>query len=113
LTVSSARASIGARAKEAGMAVAMILEWEGIGEAEYDKVVSAMNLGGKTAKGGYFHVAGPTETGWRIVDVWESAEIADAFFASHAAAFENARVPQPKMTTWPVHNTLTPAGPAF
>lgn len=92
------------------MAVAMILEWEGVSQAQYDQVLEAMDLGGRAAEGGIFHVAGPSENGWRAVDVWESEEIANAFFAKHAEVFAKAGVPQPKMTVFPVHNTLTPSG---
>jgi hypothetical protein len=95
------------------MAVAMILEWPGVTQAQYDQVIEAMGLGGKTAPGGYFHVAGPYEGGWRAVDVWESEETADAFFAQHTQAFVDAGAPPPNRQVWPVHNTLTPSGPAF
>ena len=93
------------------MAIGMILEWEGGTQQQYDKVVEALGLGGKTVPGGIFHAAGPSENGWRAMDVWESEEIANAFFANNAAVFEAAGVPQPKITVFPIHNTLTPSGP--
>ncbi len=95
------------------MAVAMILDWPGVTQEQYDKVIDSMDLGGRAAAGGYFHVAGPYEGGWRAVDVWESEETADAFFAQHTQAFMDAGVPPPNRQVWPVHNTLTPSGPAF
>jgi hypothetical protein len=40
-----------------------------------------------------YHVAGPTSTGWRVVEVWESQEMADQFFTDKLqAALERANI---------------------
>ena len=56
------------------MALAFLLEFPGVTQEQYDKVLEKLQLGGKTYQGGIFHVAGPMEGGWRVVDVWESEE---------------------------------------
>ena len=93
--------------------LAMILEWRGVEQREYDAVIEALELGGKTYKGGVFHVAGPMDGGWRVVDVWESQEAFDAFLRDKLGPVsQRLGVPAPQITAWPVHNTLTPTGPA-
>ena len=72
-----------------------------------------MELGGKTYKGGVFHVAGPKEGGWRVVDVWDSQEALDTFMRDKLmATMQKNGVPEPRLTIRPMHNTLTPTGPA-
>jgi hypothetical protein len=56
------------------MAVAIVLDFPGATSQQYDEVVENMELGGKMPSGGIFHAAGPTDDGWRVVDVWESDE---------------------------------------
>lgn len=95
------------------MAIAILMEFADVEPGKYDAVVADLNLGGKAAPGGIFHVAGPIEGGWRIVDVWDSQEVFDAFMRDRLAALlQKHGVPQPRVSVWPVHNTLTPTGPA-
>ncbi len=89
------------------MAIAMLMEFQGGTLAQYDAVINDMNLGGKPYKGGIFHVAGPTEDGLRIVDVWESQEAFDTF--AHALLYpitQKHGITPPEVKVWPVHNTL-------
>lgn len=92
------------------MALAMLLEFPTATVEQYDAVVQDMNLGGKTYKGGVFHVAGPMEGGGiRIVDVWESQEAFDAFAQALLMPItQKHNLPPPNVTIWPVHNTLAP-----
>jgi hypothetical protein len=61
------------------MAYTYILEFDGATAADYDAVMEKMDLGGDMPPGGLFHGAGAIESGWRVVDVWESAEIFGRF----------------------------------
>lgn len=89
------------------MAIAMLLEFRGVTLEQYDAVVADMHLGGKPYKGGIFHVAGPTESGWRIVDIWESQEAFDSFAQSHLMPITQKHgIAPPEVSVWPVHNTL-------
>lgn len=60
------------------MAIARIYDAEGWSLDDYDRVMDALNLGGYAATGVLFNWCAATETGLRIVDVYESSEIADA-----------------------------------
>ncbi len=85
------------------MAVAFLQELPGTTQEQYDQVLKAFR--GKTAEGRIFHVAGPMEGGWRIVDVWESQEAVNKFFQELGPALQAP--PQ----FWPVHNMLS--GPEY
>jgi hypothetical protein len=91
------------------MRIAYLLEWPGVTQEQYDAVVEDLELGGKAAPGGVFHVAGPTEGGWRVVDVWESPEIFDAFLNTRLGpVLAKNNLNPPQVSAWPVHNTLAP-----
>ena len=91
------------------MALAFLLEFPGVTQEQYDKVLEKLQLGGKTYQGGIFHVAGPMEGGWRVVDVWESQEAFDRFFqAKLGQALQEAGIAPPQPKVWLVHNILRP-----
>ena len=89
------------------MAVAFLQELAGATQEQYDQVVETLR--GQTAQGRIFHVAGPIEGGWRIVDVWESQEAVNKFFqeqlgpALQEVGLAAATPPQ----FWPVHHMLS------
>jgi hypothetical protein len=94
------------------MAVAMLIEFPGGNISQYDRVISRLNLKGRTYKGGLFHVAGATDDGVRVVDVWESQEAFDSFLKDKlGAALEAEGLEPPQISTWEVHNSLTTTGP--
>ncbi|MEA3202595.1 MAG: hypothetical protein QOI63_261 [Thermoplasmata archaeon] len=94
------------------MAIAMLIEFPGTNLTQYDRVVGRLNLKGRTYQGGLFHVAGATDDGVRIVDVWESQAAFDAFLNDKLTpALEAEGMEAPEVKTWEVHNTLTPTGP--
>lgn len=94
------------------MAVAMLLEWEGMDEVSYRALVEAMDLGDDMFPGAVLHLAGPIEGGWRAVDVWESEEAFERFRVERlGSALTRAGVAPPRVDVWPVHNLATPRGP--
>jgi len=95
--------------RQISMALAFLLEFPGVTQEQYDQVIEKLQLGGKTYQGGIFHVAGPMEGGWRVVDVWESQEAFDRFFqAKLGQALQEVGVAPPQPKVWPVHNILRP-----
>ena len=66
------------------MAVALLLEFPGATQEQFGQV--AEKVGSKSPPGLLYHVDGPIEGGWRVVDVWESQEAVDTFFQEHAWA---------------------------
>jgi hypothetical protein len=90
------------------MAVAVMLEFP-VGTVEqYDAVIDEMQLGGKPAPHGIFHVAGPMEGGgMRIMDVWDSQKAFEDFAQNKIGPITQKHgIGAPKVTVWPVHNTL-------
>jgi hypothetical protein len=66
---------------------------------------------GISSQGRLFHVAGPLEagieTGWRIVDVWESQEAFDAFVQQAGPILQELEMwPPDESMSWPVHTLL-------
>ena len=60
------------------MAVVFIFDVPGAGQEEYDAVMEKL---GPSAPGRLYHVAGPVEEGWKVVDVWETQEAFEEFLA--------------------------------
>jgi signal transduction histidine kinase len=90
-------------------AVAVLVEWEGITAEQYDEMINRMSVADVALPGSLFHVAGPTENGWRVFDVWESPEALDRFTNEIVMPIlEETGFPFPKIWTWPVYNTLSP-----
>ena len=103
----------GRRSKGAcAMAVAFILDLPGVTEAQYATARGMLREG--LQPGNLVHVAGPTEEGWRIVEVWESPEAMGAFFQSAAAgaAMQAAGIPPAQPTIFPVATLVATATPA-
>ncbi len=61
------------------MAVALVLDFPGGTQEQYNEVVERMQLGGRMAPGGQIHVAGRHAGGWRVIDVWESIQQFERF----------------------------------
>ena len=95
------------------MAIAVMQDFPGGTQQQYDQVLEQLDLGGNTPKGNLFHTAGPIDEGWRVLDVWESQDALNAFLAKLGPIAQSAGAPQPQVTIWPIHNILTPKGYAL
>ena len=93
------------------MAVAFLVDASGTTQERYDQVIETLQRAGITAQGRIFHVAGPMEGGWRIVDVWESQEAVNKFFQELGPALQAAGIAATPPQFWPVHNMLS--GPEY
>jgi hypothetical protein len=94
------------------MAVAMLQDFPGETLERYDAVVRDLELGGVSAPGQLFHMAGATEGGLRVVDVWASEAAFQAFAAGKLmAVLARHGIQPPQVQAWPIHQTLTPTGP--
>src|SRR6266542_2905334 len=90
------------------MAIAVLVEWDGVTPEQYDEMIRRMNVGGVSLPGGIFHVAGPTENGWRVVDVWESEEVLRTFVeGTLMPLLKDMKLPPPQVSPWPAYNTLS------
>ena len=61
------------------MSVAIVVDFSGGTEQQYNEVVERMQLGGRMAPGGLMHVAGAYDGGWRVIDIWEDREQFERF----------------------------------
>lgn len=89
------------------MPVLVIAEAPG-GTAELDKaMMEALNLAADPPQGARVRLAGPTETGWRIVSLWDSREPFDAFLRDRLTpALERAGRPIPEFEFWPIESVI-------
>jgi len=89
------------------MAIGFIFNNPGQTQEQYDAAVEQLNLEESLPEGLIFHAAGPTEDGWRVVDVWESQEAADAYFqGSLGQVLQNVDVSLGQPETFTVYNVI-------
>jgi hypothetical protein len=88
------------------MAMAFIMDFAGGGAAEYDAVINDMHLDGRLPPGAVFHAAGATDTGWRVFDVWETAEAFQQFAESQIGPLSAKQgMPAPEIRSFEVAQT--------
>jgi hypothetical protein len=88
------------------MALAFLQVFPGVRQEQYDQAVVSLQRGGITGEGRIFHVAGPTEEGWWVVDVWESQEAFDKFIQKLGPVLQEVGMGPPQLKVWLVHNCL-------
>lgn len=91
------------------MSVAMMFDIPGVTQEQYE--IGHQALGDPLTHGALVHIAGPSEGGWRVIEVWPSAEIAARFFQSELVqeAFRQAGFPPVQPIVFPVY-ALYPSG---
>jgi hypothetical protein len=94
------------------MAIALVLDLPGVTSEQYETARGI--LGSGRPAGNLVHTAGPTEDGWRVVEVWESPTAVEAFFASDVArrAFQAAGIAPAQPAVFPVHTLAAAAASA-
>jgi hypothetical protein len=89
------------------MAIAFVVEWAGVSEAQYRAVMQTLAADGRLAPGEICHIPKAVEAGWRFVDVWESEEAFKAFLADRLGVILDATGLQPPIETpWPSYAPL-------
>ena len=63
------------------MAVALLIELEGMTETMYDELCDRVELRDEPPDGLIFHAAGPGPDGWRILDVWDTPDHWEVYFS--------------------------------
>jgi hypothetical protein len=97
------------------MAVLVTQELHGVSQEMYDGVNEKINAVAGPPAGLIVHTSGPADGGWRIVDVWESAEDFERFreerirpavmaYAQEAGVDPDA----PETTVWELHDVIKP-----
>lgn len=67
------------------MAVLITVEVKGQTQQGYDGMLGALAPAIKQAPGFVLHTSHPVEGGWRVIEIWESENNANQFFAKHVA----------------------------
>ena len=66
-------------------------------------------VGEEVPRGCYYHIAGPIDGGWRVIEVWESEEAQGRFQAERLnPAFEAVGVERVTPSFFAVYNTEPP-----
>lgn len=91
------------------MAVGVLMNFAGGDNAAYDRVIERMGLtDGRPPAGALFHMAGETDDGFRVVDIWESAATYQTFAEEQIGPLSAAEgFPRPEISIWEIHNTLS------
>ena len=88
------------------MPVAFLFEGRGVDAEGYDTLMERLgraDVESPSPEGFIAHLAGPTDNGWRVVDVWESEEAAGAFYGSERFQSMLADGPPIEQQPWPLH----------
>ncbi|MFJ4653353.1 hypothetical protein ACIP5Y_18990 [Nocardia sp. NPDC088792] len=92
------------------MAILGILDVVGITSEQYDAVVDRMGVEGHALGSIYLHLAGQTEEGMRIVEIWDDGDEFVRFLDSTLFPAMTAVGVEEKhtITVLPLHNVFTP-----
>ena len=89
------------------MTIAILFDIPGATQQQYDEVTQKLEVAGEGAPPGrLYHVSGPTQVGWRVVDVWESQEQFERFGQTLLPLLQEAGFPPFEPESWPVHNII-------
>lgn len=85
------------------MAFVQMHEIPGMTQEQYEQGLRALNLS-DPPPGSHLHAGGPMEGGWRIFEVWESEEAANAFYGSESfqQMIRSTGIPASAITNYPV-----------
>src|SRR6266536_652709 len=93
------------------MSYCFIMDFDGGGSTAYDATMEDMELHGQLPPGALFHGAGASDTGWRVVDVWENAEAFESFAAAKIGPLAGKHgFSAPRIQSFEVHTTRTSEG---
>jgi hypothetical protein len=69
---------------------------------QYDQV--DQQVGPEKPEGAHVHIAGKTDDGFRVIEVWDSTGHIDRFMESGLGqAMQQAQIPEPTITEFEVH----------
>ncbi len=89
------------------MAAAVTIDIAGGTPPQYEQVIAEVFPEGKLPEGWLMHVAGPTENGWRVVNVVQSREQFEAFARERLLpATQRVGDPPPEVAFFPVYNLI-------
>jgi hypothetical protein len=91
------------------MAVAVVIDIPGGNQRFYDEIIPDMFPKDQLPEGWKMHIAGPTQNGWRIVNVVPSREVFEAFARERLGpTLQRLEGVTPSMTFFPVYKMIEP-----
>jgi hypothetical protein len=88
------------------MAIGLIFHGAGVTQAQYEQALQAVAPSGQLPAGLLHHAAGPSESGWCVMEVWESQEDLQRFFQDTLGAALQAAGITDQPTTFEIVNTM-------
>jgi hypothetical protein len=89
------------------MAVAVTIDIPGGNEQFYEQMIAKFFTEGKLPDGWQVHIAGPSENGWRVVNVVPSREQFEAFAREQLIpAIQQAEGVTPQFSFFPVYKLI-------
>lgn len=81
-----------------------IYDVPGATREQYDQV--NFKMGDEVPEGVHVHIAGMTDGGLKVIEVWDSEEHIDRYMdeGGLGEAMEEAQIPEPTITQFEVHN---------
>lgn len=93
------------------MAVLMTAEVAGQTQAGYDGMLSALGDPLRQAKGFIAHFSSPAANGWSCMELWETEDDANQFFAKYVHPSLPPGI-KPKRSFTPLHSLVQPVSAA-
>jgi hypothetical protein len=90
------------------MAIGLVFQAPGVAQAQYDQMHRELSPTNELEPGQLYHAAGPTENGFCVIEVWESQEALQRFFASKLGPVLQAAQINVPPTIFPVTNIMQP-----
>jgi hypothetical protein len=84
------------------MAIAVLIETSGLTQEQYEMAARTFREVGTTLEGPLIHLAGQTEDGYRIIEVWNTQDAANAFYGSELCGRVMSQLPPSTFATWPL-----------
>ncbi len=90
------------------MATGVLLEFEGVGEKEYQRLMDVLRSDQDPPQGAILHTAGQIPNGWRVFNIFESRDSYEKFYDDRIApALKQVGMPNPsRKEFYPIHNVL-------
>ena len=90
------------------MAFGFTTDIPGMTREQYERLVPRLNALTRGQPGFLVHISGPSETGYRVTEVWETQADQQRFFTEHSAQiFQEEGIPPASLQTFSVENVVT------
>ncbi len=90
------------------MTVLMTSEMPGVTDEGYQHLAAALVDTLVSSDGFISHAAGPTESGYRVTELWESEAAHHAWYSAHVVPAMPSGAPSPTITYRMITNVVTP-----